>query len=169
MLTKEQKSAQIEEGKKMLENSKSLIFIDFSGTPVEMMKKLRNSLRESGSKLKVIKKKLLRIIFEKSGVDFNPEQFEAHLGVIFTEKEVTEVAVPVYKFSKEADKTAFKILGGYDLVAKDFYDGQKIKFIGQLPPREILLAQFIGMLSMPIKMFMNVLNEKSKMVEAENK
>lgn len=162
MLTKKQKSRQIEEGKKLVEESRFLLFVDFSGTSVEDLKKLRRSLLALGAKLKVFKKKLLRVILNNLGFNFNPEQFDFQVGTIFSTNDISEVAGLVYKFSKLVESKEFKILGSYDLSAKNFLDAETIKKIGQLPSREILLAQLAGMLAMPIKMFMNVLNEKVK-------
>ncbi|MEE8131581.1 MAG: 50S ribosomal protein L10 [Candidatus Paceibacterota bacterium] len=155
MLTKKQKAEQVEEGQKLLKENKSLIFVDFSGKGVGDISALRRTLRELGAKFKVIKKRLMRVIFEKQGIDFNPEQFESQLGTVFTDKNISEIAGPVYK-------SDIKILGGYDLSEKNFIDAEKVNFIGKLPSREILLGQLVGMLSAPIKMFMRVLSEKSK-------
>jgi len=44
-----------------------------------------------------------------------------------------------------------------------------VKRIGQLPSREVLLGQLAAMLTVPIKKFMFVLNEKAKQtVEIKN-
>jgi len=145
-----------------LENNKSLIFVDFTGIGVEDMKFLRRALKVVEAKMKVIKKKLLRIAFEKKKIDFNPEQFDSQLGVVFSEKEISDVAGPVYKFFKSVEKKGFKILGAYNLSEKNFFDAETTVKIGQLPSREVLLGQFVGMLAMPIKMFLYVLSEKSK-------
>lgn len=167
MLTKQQKSKQIEESKKILKDNQSLVFIDFSGVKMEELKKLRRALREIGAKMKVFKKKLLRIAFKESDIDFNPEQFESQAATVFSSADISNIAGPIYKFYKELsvkgvkDK-GFKILGGYDLLSKNAIDSKTVISIGQLPPREILLGQLVGMLSMPIKMFMNVLSEKAK-------
>ncbi len=157
MLTKQQKAKQIDEGEKLLDKSQSLIFVDFTGTSVENMKKARRGLKGLGAKLKVIKKKLLRVAFEKKKIDFNPEQFESQLGTVFSENEITGIAAPVYK-------SGLTILGGYDLSAKTFLDAARVKFIGQLPSREVLLGQLVGMLAAPIRMFMHGLDEKSRKV-----
>ena len=118
-----------------------------------------------GAKFKVIKKRLLRIVFEKMGVDFNPEQFNSQLGTIFTQKDIYEIISPVYKFSHAKKKQGFKILGAYDLAEKKFIDAETVVKIGKLPTREILLSQLVGVLSAPMRMLAYVLNEKSKMVE----
>lgn len=165
MLTKQQKSQQIEEGKKTLKESRTLAFVDFSGTTVEDLRKLRRSLLSVGAKMKVFKKKLLRIALKESGFDFDPEQFDLQVGTISAKGDVSEVASLIYKFSKEIKNKNFKILGAYDLAEKNFFDSAATTRIGQLPSREILLAQLVGMLSAPMRMFLYVLNEKSKMVE----
>ncbi|MBI2514922.1 50S ribosomal protein L10 [Candidatus Wolfebacteria bacterium] len=160
MLTKLQKSKQIEIGKKLIEESRSLIFVDFGGVSVKNLESLRRKLKEIGAQLKVIKKRLLRIAFEKRNLDFNPEQFELQVGTIFSPKEVYEVAGSI-------SKSGVKILGGYDLELKSFFDAEKVKFFGNLPSREILLGQLVGMIAAPIKMLMYVLKEKSKMVDTK--
>ncbi len=119
MLTKQQKAKQMEEGEKLLEKSHGLIFIDFTGISVEKLRKLRRSLKELGAKLKVVKKKLLRIVFQNKKIDFNPEQFDSQVGTIFIENDITEIAGPVYKSN-------ISILGAYDLLAKNFLDAQTI-------------------------------------------
>jgi large subunit ribosomal protein L10 len=158
MKTKQQKFSQIEEGKKILEENKSLVFVNFDGTKVEDMRSLKKNLGEFGAKMKVVKKKLMRIAFEQKGIDFNPEQFETQMGTVFTDKDVSDIAGPVYK-------SGIAMLGAYDLKENRFFDAEEAKAIGKLPSREILLAQVVGMLSAPIRMFLYVLNEKSKMVE----
>ncbi len=162
MKTKQQKSKQIEEGGKLLKQSKGLIFIDFTGASVGDLTKLRKTMKETDTKLQVVKKKLMRIIFEKENIDFNPEKFESQMGVIFSNEDIETLAAPVYKFAKEVEKRGFKILGAYDLSARNFIEAEMVLKIGKLPSREILLGQLVGVLSAPLKMLMYVLNEKSK-------
>lgn len=161
MLTKQQKIEQVEQGQKLFKESQILVFTDFTGTGVEDIKNLRKTLRQLGARFKVIKKKLMRIIFEKLGIDFNPEQFDSQVGTIFSQKDILEIAGPVYKFSREKEKNGFKILGAYDLTDKKFIDPETVIKIGQLPTREILLSQLVGVLSAPLKMLAYVLSEKA--------
>lgn len=163
MLTKDQKKKQIEEGKEVLRNSRFLMFADFTKTGVEDLKKLRRDLKNAGAAMKVFKKKLLRVAFSESGFDFNPERFESQAAMIFSDKDIPEIAGPVYRFSKSLKKDrGFGILGAYDLSAKLFIDAEAVKKIGQLPSREILLGQLVGILAAPIRMLMCVLSEKAK-------
>jgi large subunit ribosomal protein L10 len=165
MLTKQQKIESVGEAEKILDQNKTLVFVDFSGTKVEDLRKLKRTLKEFGAQLKVIKKKLFRIAFQNKKIDFNPEQFDFQVGAVFADKDISEIAGPVYKFFKEVEKKGFKILGAYDLSVNNFFDAETVKKIGQLPSREILLARLVGMLSAPIRMLMYIMQERAKKVE----
>ena len=167
MKTKIQKQESLKEAQKLIDDNSNLVFVDFTGTSVEDIRSLRRVMKEMGAKMRVIKKKILRVALEKKSIDFNPEQFESQLATIFSDKDLSEIAPPVFKFFKEQEKKGFKILGAYNLKEKAFVDEAMTKMIGQLPPREVLLGQFVGMLAAPIRMFLYVLDQKSKMVESK--
>ena len=166
MLTKQQKTEKIEETQKLLDNSRSLVFVDFTDTSVTEITSLRKSLKAIGAAMKVVKKRLLRIALKGKGVELDTkEQFQSQLGTIFSPNEVFEPAGVVYKFLKNLKKGKnFQIVGGYDLSEKIFFNAETIKKFGQLPSREALLGQLVVMLTMPIRMMMCVLQERSKKV-----
>lgn len=158
--TKAQKIQTVEKELKNLKQCESVIFADFAGLGVNDLNNFRKSLKSLDIIFRVIKKRLLKIIFEKEGIGFEPKTFEGQAGVVFSPKNLTETASAAYRFSKNKDK--FKILGGFDLKEKKFLDAEYVKMIGQLPSREILLAQLAGVLSAPIRMFLYLLSQKSK-------
>ncbi|HEY4523493.1 MAG TPA: 50S ribosomal protein L10 [Candidatus Paceibacterota bacterium] len=166
MKTKTQKIQAVEEGMEAIKKSETLIFADFSGVSVEELKRLRRALREIGAKFSVMKKRLMRVMFEKLGLDFNPEKFEAQVGTVLSLKGISDVAGVVYKFSRETvganKKERFAILGAYDMSAKKFMEDSEVKMIGQLPSREVLLGQLLGTIAGPMRAFLYVLNKKSK-------
>lgn len=160
--TKQQKIQAVQEGQKAFQKSESVIIADFTGVRVNDLNNFRKSLKEIGAGFSVIKKRLLNIILEKENFP-KTGKFEGQTGVIFSPKDMVETAGISYKFSKAKD--AFKILCGFEVKDKKFMDGAEVKAIGQLPSRDILLGQLVGMIAAPIRSFLYVLNEKSKMVE----
>jgi large subunit ribosomal protein L10 len=162
MLTRKQKEESVKQGGELLQKSRNLILIDFSRVSAEAMRKLRRAVRNKQSRLKVIKKRLLGLILRNAGVDFDSAKFKTSVGAVFVSGELTDVAEDLYKFGKENE--GFGILGGYDLVTREFIEGATINRIGQLPPKEVLLGQLLGMLTAPMRKFLIVLNEKSKKV-----
>ena len=162
MKSKQEKIQEVEASEKLFKKSRSLIFIDFSKVPSKNILLLKKKLKELNAQFKVIKKRLLKIIFKKNEIDFDPQAaFEGQMGAVFASKDVYSIASPVYKFFE-----GLKILGAYDIEKKQFLEPDLFKKIALLPTREVLLAQLAGVLAAPIKMFLYILNEKSKV---ENK
>ncbi|MBI2591223.1 MAG: 50S ribosomal protein L10 [Candidatus Brennerbacteria bacterium] len=161
MKTKAQKTEQIKQAEQLLAKSRLLVFADFTGLSVAGFQKLKKSLKTSLNIFQVVKKRLLKIAFKNQGIEFDPVQFESQVATLFSAEDLTDIAAPIYKFSKET-KNVFKILGAYDLNDKKFFSADEVKFIGQLPPREVLLAQLVSMISSPLRQFLFVLNEKAK-------
>ena len=159
-LTKAQKETAVEAGKSELEKAKVLLFADFAGSKVEELRELRQTLRATGAKFQVLKKRLLKIALQQKGIDFDPLKFEGQVGTIFSAGEISDVVGPAYKFSK--DHAGFKLLGGLDVEKKEEVSFETIQMIGSLPSREILLAQLIRALTAPLRGLMYILSEKSK-------
>lgn len=168
MKTKLQKEKDLEKGKELLGKSKTLVFVDFDKLRVEETRKLRRELKSLGATMFVLKKRLLNILLKDTG--FNSRQTKFSLGTIFSPTDLEKISGPVYKFFSKlvgpdkTDKTfgVKKILGGYDAESKALIDSRIVVAIGQLPPREILLGQLVGMIAAPLRTFLYVLSEKSK-------
>ena len=166
MKTKAQKTKAVESGINDLKNSKTVIITDFTGLSSNEMNSLRRALRAISTPFRVVKKRLLKIIFEKSGAQFDPKQYSGQMGVAFSPKDIIEVSGTVYRFAKEHEKRGiFKILGGLDVADKRFIDGKEVIAIGKLPSREVLIGQLVGMIAVPIKSLLFILKEKSKQTQ----
>ncbi len=163
MVTKQKKKEQIEKGKEIFKRSKALIFVDFTGTPTRSLNLLRDEFKEIGSKFQVFKKRIFKIVLKENNIEQPVDKFDGQLGVIFIPDNFEKNAKIVYKFSKNIPN--LKIIGGIDLVERRFLDPDYVKMIGSLPSREVLLAQLLMMLTMPIKKLLFVLNEKAKRSE----
>lgn len=164
-LTKQEKGNLIDQASKNLQASKAAVFAEFNGVFTEDFKRLRRELRKVGADFKIVKKRLLNIALQKSGIAFNPASAKTQLGTIFSKEELTNLAGLVYKFSKDivkAKKGQFTVLGAYDAIEKRLVGISEFKVIATLPSREVLLAQIAMMLTIPLKQMMKVLEERSK-------
>jgi large subunit ribosomal protein L10 len=159
-ITREQKENIIEEGKKDLQESKVLLFTDYKGTNVDDIGALRKTLLQADAKMKVIKKRLLKIILKDSGIEISPTVMDGQVAAVFARGSMSDVAGPLYNFSK--DHETFEILGGVDVDKKSELPRELIIQIGNLPPREVLLASVVGSIAAPIRGLMYVLSEKAK-------
>ena len=170
MKTKAQKSEEMKRAKELLEKSNSLIFTDFTKVSAEDVRKLRNELKKSGARFLVVKKRLLGLILKEKGMDADLGRFKVSVGTIFSEGGVDHSAGPAYRFFSglevpeggAKDMWIKKLLGGYDLGANAPIDATQVIRIGQLPPREVLLAQLLGVMVGPVRAFLYILSEKAK-------
>jgi len=169
MKTKAQKIKDVETGSSLVGGAKSIVFVDFSKTPTKDITVLKNSLDAISGKYRVIKKRLLGIVFKQKDVQVDTKQFGSQLAGIYSKKEISEPAGIVFKFIKDHGKDfAFKMVGGYDLATNIFFNEADIKAIGQLPSREILLAQLLEMLNAPTKSLVYTLDQIAKSKASAN-
>lgn len=170
MKTKAQKSEELKKAKELLAKSQALIFADFTKVSAEDIRKLRAELKKVNGNYLVIKKRLLGLLLKEQGLDANLKQFKISVGTIFSEKGVDSVAGPAFRFfsglevPEGGDKNMWTshLLGGYDLAGKMPLDATQVVAIGKLPPREVLLAQVLGMFTAPLRAFMYIVDQKSK-------
>ncbi|MEK7077414.1 MAG: 50S ribosomal protein L10, partial [Patescibacteria group bacterium] len=134
---------------------------DFTKIAAEDMRRLRRELASAGGKFLVIKKRLLELMLKEKGLDFEAKQFKTSLGTVFA-PEVEKSAGSLFQFFKKLGVEKEKMLGGYDVAGKTFMDADKVKMIGALPPREVLLAQLASMIAAPIRSLLYIMKEKSQ-------
>ena len=159
-ISKEKKENIIKTGGEDLGGSKALVFADFSGTSVSDLNKLRADLRAVGSKLRVIKKRLLGVIFKNKEINYAPGELEGQVGTVFVEGDLSEAAGTLYRFAQ--DRGSFKLLGAYDLEQGQAISGEMINTLGSLPPRKELLGQLVGAIAGPMRALVYVLFAKSQ-------
>ena len=170
MKTKLQKQEELNEARKLFEKSQSLIFTDFTRMTAEDLRKFRRELAKVNAHFVVMKKRLFGILLKEKGIETDLKSMKVSIGMIFGEGGIDTVAGPAFSFlSKiEVPEGAAKdvwikhLLGGHDIVRSVAMDGTQVIAIGKLPPREVLLAQLLGMLSAPIRSFLYLLDEKGK-------
>lgn len=168
MKTKSQKQSELEKVKKLLEKSQTLVLTDFSRIKVNSLRELRKSLREQGADYMVIKKRLLGLMLKEKGIEFDSKSHKLSIGAIYSDKHIEEISGPIVKFFGnlgEEIKAAEKILGGYHVGDKVFIEAGHVVMIGNLPPKEILLAQLLGLIQAPISSLLYLMKEKSKKIE----
>ena len=152
MLTKAQKKEQINTGIELIKKSRNLLFADFTGVPTQAILRLKRELKKAGAPFQVLKKRLLKLALKEAGIDFDPMQFEAQVGVVFVKGELSDVAATIYKFTKELTKMKkeFRVLGVYDLLQKSFLTPEQFVVIAKLPSRDVLLAMGMGAMTGPL-------------------
>ena len=165
MKKRAEKIQEVEERAKEIAASKTVVLTSFTKLPINELNQLRRMLRQLGAPLRVVKKRLLKRALEKQNITFDYGKGEGQAGVVFSPKDVLETSNIVYGFAKNHE--TFAIVGGIDVEKRAFVPAEDILRLGQLPSREALLGQLVGMLTAPIRSFLFVVNEKAKQVKVQ--
>lgn len=155
MLTKTKKQELVKEGKSLLEAHDGVVFVDFSGRPFGELSALRFALKEIGAKLKIIRKRLLRLVFRDNKINLDPSEFDTQVGTIFFKGDA-------YNTARLVRQANMPLIGGYSLREGKILESSFLNMLGALPSRDVLLSQLVFMISSPLRSLLYVLNEKAK-------
>lgn len=149
MLTREQKTIQIEELSDKLSKAKSVVITSYRGLKINDMNELRKNLRKNNIDFKVVKNSLFKRALQRYGKSISQELLEKPLAVAFDDNDDMTAIKAIYSFSKNNE--LLEIDGG--IFENEMLDGQGIKEIALLPGREELYAKLVGSISAPISKF----------------
>ncbi len=120
------------------------ILTDFKGLKVEEMTRLRRQLQEVSAELQVVKNTMLR----RAAADDSPigpllSHFTGPNALTLGYADPVALAKIITKFAQEKPQLEIKaaVLSGQVLTAKD------LEALSKLPPKEVLMAQFLGLLN----------------------
>jgi large subunit ribosomal protein L7/L12 len=144
------KVKKIEEG---LERSEAFFIVDYQGLKVAEFTELRKLLRSKGAKLVVVKNTLASRAIGGTGLEEVGKFFCGCTGIVFVDHDPLASAKILKDFVLDHPQLGLKggILGG------EILEGDKIKALGDLPSREILLAQFLTLVQSPLRKLLSVL------------
>ncbi len=159
-ITRSKKEQTISKLSDLFAKAELMIFLGFRGLSVAKASELRRKLREAGASYMVAKKRLARLVLKEKSVDM-PE-LEGEVAFIFSGGELAggssdaalAAAKAVHAFAKTNKEAS--VLGG--ILEMHVVDAGVITRLAQIPPREILLAQVVGVLQGPMRGLAAVFN-----------
>ena len=158
-MIKEEKKAKVEDIKSIFESGKAIIFTDHSGIKAESTYSIRNRLYDIEATLKIVKNTLSLLAAEKAYEDLNLEEiFKGPTSLIISGENVVKAAKLAKDFQKEFE--LFKIKGG--IIDGKLFAAEGFESLATLPPREVLLAQLLGVMMNPLTGLVTVLSGVSR-------
>ena len=154
----ENKKVVVSEIEGLAKDAKSIVLVDYRGLTVAQATELRNSVRSAGGVYKVYKNRLMKIAFEKLGIEFPASDYEGTTAVLFHESDEVAPAKIALDGSKKYGN--IKLKSGY--VAGKYYNTAEITNLANIPSREVLVAQLLGMLTNPMRSLAVAVSEIAK-------
>jgi len=153
---KAEKQIIIDEILERINASPFVLVADYTGMTVPQFAELRNRLNEKGANFHVAKNSFVKRAAETAKLpDGLSEALSGQTAIVVGEEDVCAAAKVLKEFRKQFDKAEVKS-GSLD---GELLDAAQIEALADLPSKEVLLAQFLGVLNMPAQQLVTVLNE----------
>jgi large subunit ribosomal protein L10 len=141
--------------KERLERATMVVSTEYRGLTVKEMTALRKKLREGGFDVKVVKNTLLKLAAEQAGREDVTKIVEGPTALALAYGDVIEAAKAVTDYAQSAPQ-AFKLRGGF--LEGSVLSANDLKDLTKIPPKPVLLAQFMGQMNSPLQNFIGLLD-----------
>lgn len=130
--------------------------LNYGGLTVANLNELRRTMKPLGARAQVVKNTLLNKATQQLGWESVEKMLVGPSAVITGKGDVAEAAKALVKFVKAHEKSAIKgaCLDGKALGVAD------VDVLTKVPPREVMLAVFVGTLAAPMMQLVGVFNQK---------
>jgi large subunit ribosomal protein L10 len=154
-MKKEQKSEIVQRLTASLGRAKMALVAEHRGMTAGESDDMRRRLRAIDSELQVAKNTLMRLAIKQTGFAALETSLGGAIGLIVSYTDPVELAKTVGSFKDLGEK--FKVRGGV-LDGKPL-TAEEIMALAQLPSREVIFGQLLGLLQAPATQLVRLLNE----------
>jgi large subunit ribosomal protein L10 len=156
-LTKQEKSDLIAEVSDLLATSKMTVVAKYQGTTVKAMQALRRQARENGTKVKVVKNRLVVQAVKATDnlKDTDVSSLQGMLVYAFNSEDEVAPAQALAEFAKKNPTIEF--VGALSAEGK-FLSADEVKALAALPGKNQLIAQVVATLLSPVNDVTNALS-----------
>jgi len=138
-----------------LNRSPFLLVTDYKQMKVDQFGELRNRLAPAGAEVRVVKNSFLKRAMADSGMPDVGDKLTGQTAIVMGQNDVAPIAKILKAFAAEFKIATLKI----GVVNKAVMSTSDVEALAELPSREILLAQLLGLLQTPATRLVRILNE----------
>jgi len=150
-----EKASVVSDLSEKLKRSPFVLVTDYQRMKVGDFGELRNRLAPAGAEVHVVKNNFLKRAMTDSGFPDVGDKLVGQTAVVTGEKDMAPVAKIFKTFAAEFKIAALKI----GFVDRTVLSTAELETLADLPPREVLQAQLLGLLLSPAKCLVRLLNE----------
>ncbi len=153
-MNRDQKAAAIAEIAIEIQESQAVFAVDYRGISVPQAAELRARLRDADTRFRVVKNTLTERAADQAGAESLKALLEGPTALAFVRGDAAAAAKAIADYGRATDLLPFK--GG--LMDGGTLDSEQIRAISQLPTRDALYGQLVGMVASPISGLVRTLN-----------
>jgi large subunit ribosomal protein L10 len=145
-VNREQKAAVVDEVAGQIQAADAIFAVDYRGISVKQAMDLRRQLSQAGARFQVVKNRLTVRAADKAGAEDLKQLLEGPTAFTFVAGDPAVAAKAIATFRRQNGLLEFK--GG--TMDGEFLTVDQLEAIARLPAREMLNAQFVGVLASPV-------------------
>lgn len=134
--------------------AKSIAFVDYHGLTVNQISQLRNRIKEVGGEMTVAKNTLVKRALLKNRLSVKNNQLTGPTATVFSYEDEVAPIKALAQNAKSSGLPKFK----FGFFGSSILDVSGLENLAQIPPKEILHGNIVGVLAAPIKGIVNVLH-----------
>jgi large subunit ribosomal protein L10 len=154
-MKKEEKTAVVAQLAESLSRASIVVISEYKGIKASESDDLRRRLRAAQSEFRVAKNTLVRLAIKDTNFEALESNLGGAVGLLLSYADPVELAKTISGLRELGER--FKVRGGV-LEGKPL-NAAEISALAALPPREVLLAQLLGLLQAPATGLARLLNE----------
>ena len=154
-LTKHKKHEVVADVAELLKSSKLTVVAQYQGTTVKAMQQLRKDARSNGTKVSVVKNRLVKKAMEQAGKDVDTSELKGQLLYAFNTEDEVAPAQILHTFAKLNPSIVFV---GAITADNKFMTADEVKTLAVLPSKTQLIAGVINTLQSPVRTVMGSLS-----------
>ena len=145
-MNRDQKAAVVDEMVGQIQGSEAIFAVDYRGITVSQVAELRTKLRESDTRLRVVKNSLSERAADEAGAEPLKPMLVGPTALAFVNGDAALAAKALAEAARRLNLLDFKggVMNGTALSADD------VRTIARLPAREVLHAQLVGTIAAPL-------------------
>ena len=149
----QEKVETVAEFKTRLDGAKTVLVTEYRGLTVRQLSDLRKQLRGVSASYKIIKNRLAKLAMTDSDLSKLGPHLKGPTGMVISKEDPVAVAKALHTFAKT--NQALVIKAGY--IEGRVLQPDGLKALADLPSREALRAQIVGLLTGPLSQLVSLL------------
>ena len=147
------KMESVEALKERLGAAKSAVLTEYRGLSVRQLSDLRKQLKGAAAEYKVVKNRLARLAVKGSALDALSAHLKGPTGLVFTKQDPVAVAKALQAFVRTNPQLLIKL----GLVEGRVVQPAELKALADLPSKEQLRSQIVGVVQGPMAQLVSLL------------
>jgi large subunit ribosomal protein L10 len=136
---------------------KSIFLADFTGMNVAQVTELRRQFRKAKVEYCVLKNTLAKRSLKNAGIEGLDQLLKGMTSFAYSEQDATAPIKVIKDFNKTLSKEQKSLVVKGCVFEGRIFGADKVEALTNLPSREVLLAQLVGMLQSPLSRLLLVL------------